>query len=196
MRLFVALDLDDAIRAKIARFLDGVNEFAPAARWVQAESLHVTLKFIGEKSEEQAAEILKALETIKADAIAINIRNYGFFPTARSPRVFWIGVDAGAKLAALASTVDEKLAALGIPLEEHAFNAHITLARAGTSRTRRKQKGNNPAQLFQRLQEKLAALPAPEFGTMTAQEFFLFQSRLSPAGSKYTKLARFTLGPS
>jgi RNA 2',3'-cyclic 3'-phosphodiesterase len=193
MRLFVALDIDDAIREKIARFLDGVSEFAPEARWVRAESLHVTLKFIGEKSEEDAAEISKALETVKADAISINIRNYGFFPTAHSPRVFWIGLEAGDKLAALASSIDEKLATLGIPREEHAFNAHVTLARAGASRARRKPKGKNSAQIFQRLQEKLASLPAPEFGTMTAQEFFLFQSRLSPAGSKYTKLARFVL---
>ena len=41
--------------------------------------------------------------------------------------------------------------------------------------------------------EKLAALPGPEFGTMTAREFFLYQSQLSPKGSKYTKLARFAL---
>jgi len=46
---------------------------------------------------------------------------------------------------------------------------------------------------FQRLQEKLSALPAPEFGTMTAREFFLYQSQLSPKGSKYTKLERFAL---
>ncbi len=52
MRLFVALDLDDAIRNRIARFLDGVRAFAPDARWVQPESLHITLKFIGEQSEE------------------------------------------------------------------------------------------------------------------------------------------------
>ena len=53
MRLFVALDIDDAIRGRIARFLDGVRGFAPDARWVRPESLHVTLKFIGEKPEEE-----------------------------------------------------------------------------------------------------------------------------------------------
>ena len=50
MRLFVALDIDDAIRDRIARFLDGVRGFAPDARWVRPESLHVTLKFIGEQA--------------------------------------------------------------------------------------------------------------------------------------------------
>ena len=51
MRLFVALDIDDSIRGRIARFLDGVRGFAPDARWVRPESLHVTLKFIGEKPD-------------------------------------------------------------------------------------------------------------------------------------------------
>ena len=46
---------------------------------------------------------------------------------------------------------------------------------------------------FERLQEKLSALPAPEFGTMTAREFFLYQSHLSPGGSQYTRLAGFSL---
>ena len=50
MRVFVALDIDDAIRARLEQFLDGVRGFAPEARWVLPESMHVTLKFIGEKS--------------------------------------------------------------------------------------------------------------------------------------------------
>jgi RNA 2',3'-cyclic 3'-phosphodiesterase len=194
MRLFVALDIDDSIRAGIARFLDGVRGFAPDARWVQPESLHVTLKFIGEKTEDDVEKIKSALETIEAGAVEMNIRGYGFFPGARAARVFWVGVDRGAKLTSLARTVDETLALLDIPKEEHAFNAHLTLARsAGRSGSPRREKGDNPNRGFQRLQEKLAALPAPEFGTITAREFFLYRSQLSPSGSKYAKLAQFAL---
>ncbi len=61
MRLFVALDIDDAIRSRIARFLDGVRGFAPDARWARPESLHVTLKFIGEKPEGEIDNIERAL---------------------------------------------------------------------------------------------------------------------------------------
>ncbi len=64
MRLFVALDIGDNLRGRIARFLDGVRGFAPDARWAQPESLHVTLKFIGEKSEEEVEKIKRLLETI------------------------------------------------------------------------------------------------------------------------------------
>ncbi|MGA2377588.1 MAG: RNA 2',3'-cyclic phosphodiesterase [Candidatus Sulfotelmatobacter sp.] len=194
MRLFVAVDIDDAIRQRITRFLEGVRGFAEEARWVRPESLHVTLKFIGEKSEEEVQNIKRVLETIDAGVFEMSIRGYGFFPGARAPRVFWVGIEGGPQLTSLAATVDEKLAGLDIPKEEHAFTPHLTLARgAGGSGSPRKQKGDHPNSSFQHLQEKLAAFPSPDFGAMTAREFFLYQSRLSRGGSKYTKLASFNL---
>jgi 2'-5' RNA ligase len=194
MRLFVALDIDDGIRERMARFTEGVAGFAPDARWIKAESLHVTLKFIGEQAEDSVERIKQALTTVKGSAIAIQFRGYGFFPTAKSARVFWMGIEAGPELAALAGAVDERMAALGIPKEERVFSPHLTLARAaGGSGSPRWRKEDGPNRGFQRLQEKLAALPAPEFGSMTAREFVLYQSRLSPKGSTYTKLERFAL---
>src|SRR3984885_8197171 len=194
MRLFVALDIDGDIRGRIARFLEGVRGCAPEARWVRAESLHVTLKFIGEKLEDEAEEIKRALETITAGQFEMNLRGYGFFPGAQAPRVVWIGVEANPRLALLATAVDKRLAALNIPEEEHAFSPHLTLARgAGGRGSARKKEGNGYPLGLRYLQEKLAALPTPEFGRMTAREFFLFQSQPLPGGSKYTKLARFPL---
>jgi 2'-5' RNA ligase len=193
MRLFVALDIDDGIRERITRFLDGVRGFAPEARWVRPESLHVTLKFIGEKSDGDTEKIKRALQTIMADGFRMNIRGYGFFPSTRAPRVFWIGVEADPKLASLAAIVDECLATLKIAKEEHAFNPHLTLARDTSFRGSRKPKDGEQTRGLQLLHVKLAALTAPEFGTMTAREFFLYQSRLSPGGSRYTKLAGFAL---
>ena len=194
MRLFIALDIDDAIRDRIARFVEGVNAFAPDARWAKPESLHVTLKFIGEQPEPAVDHIKQALTSVSASPIDIHFQGYGFFPTAKSARVFWVGMEAGPQLSALAPAIDEKMASLGIPKEERAFSPHLTLARgAGRSASPRRHKTDAPNRIFQRLQEKLAALPTPEFGTMTAREFFLYQSQLSPKGSKYTKLARFDL---
>jgi RNA 2',3'-cyclic 3'-phosphodiesterase len=194
MRLFVALDIDGAIRERMARFVEGVGGFAPDARWVKAESLHVTLKFIGEQQDEMVAQIKQALASVSGSAVQVQFRGYGFFPTAKSARVFWIGMEAGPELAALAGAVDDTMAALGIPKETRVFSPHLTLARgAGGSGSPRWRKGDGQNHSFQRLQEKLAALPAPEFGTMTAREFFLYQSKLSPKGSTYTKLERFAL---
>ena len=194
MRLFVALDLDNNIRSRMVRFLEGVRGFAPEARWARPESLHITLKFIGEQSETRVDGIKGALSSIEADRFEMNFRGYGFFPAAPAARVFWIGVEADSRHAALAAVVDSKLASLNIPKEEHSYNAHLTLARGSArSGAPRRQKGDGATSGFQRLQQQLAARAAPEFGTMTAREFFLYQSQLSAGGSKYTKLAAFSL---
>jgi 2'-5' RNA ligase len=194
MRIFIALDIDEAIRERIALFMDGVRGFAPDARWVTPGSMHVTLKFIGEQPEPAVQQIKHALESIRARSTEIHFHGFGFFPSAKSARVFWVGMDTGSELASLAAAIDEKTASLGVPKEDRAFSPHLTLARAGRgSGSPRWQKGDGPNRIFHRLQEKLAVLPAPEFGTMTSREFFLYQSQLSPKGSKYTKLARFAL---
>jgi RNA 2',3'-cyclic 3'-phosphodiesterase len=194
MRLFIALDITDAIRDCIARFVEGVSGFAPDARWAKPESLHVTLKFIGEQPESAVEQIKAALSTTPASEAEIEFRGYGFFPTLKSPRVFWVGIEAGPQLASLAAAIDQRMAALGIPKEDRAFSPHLTLARSpGGSGSPRRNPSDTPNRNFLHLQEKLAARPTPEFGTMTAREFFLYQSQLSPKRSKYTKLAGFTL---
>jgi len=194
MRLFIALDIDDAIRERIARFVEGVRNFAPDARWMKPESLHLTLKFIGEQPDASVEKIKQALATIEVATTEIHFRAYGFFPTTKSARVFWIGMEAGPQLAALAAAIDEKIAPLGIPKEDRPFSPHLTLARGpGGSGSPRQRKEDKPNRTFSYLQEKLAALPTPEFDTMTPREFFLYQSHLSPKGSTYEKLARFAL---
>src|SRR5260370_12386021 len=131
MRIFIALDIDEAIRQRIARFMDGVRGFAPDARWVRPESLHITLKFIGETAPQNVDQIKEALKAVESNAIEMNIRGCGFFPGAKSPRVFWVGIEAGPSLSALASTLDDRLAALGIAKENHLFIPHLTRAPGG-----------------------------------------------------------------
>jgi 2'-5' RNA ligase len=194
MRIFIALDIDDAIRQRIQRFMEGVSGFAPDARWVRPESLHITLKFIGEKPSETVEEIKRIVSGIRAGAIEITFRGYGFFPTAKAARVFWIGIESGPQLASLARAVDDATFSLGVPKEDHPFAPHLTLARGGgRSGAPRWRKDDTPNKNFQRLQEKLAALPTPDFGTMATREFFLYQSQLSRGGARYTKIERFAL---
>ena len=191
MRIFVALDIDDTIRERISRFMEGLRGFAPDARWVRPESLHATLKFVGEKSSEFVETIKEALSSVHVEATDISFRGYGFFPGPKAARVFWIGIESGPQLATLAKAVDETLFALGVPKEEHAFSPHLTLARAG-GRSARGQKGHAP-NVFQHFQEKLAALTISDFGTMRSREFFLYQSQPQRGGSRYTKIAAFPL---
>ena len=194
MRTFIALDVDDAIRERIARFMEGVQGFAPDARWVRPESIHVTLKFIGEKPPEAAEKIKEHLQALRAPAFELAFRGYGFFPTAKAPRVFWIGIDAGPALESLAGGIDDAMSSVGIPKEDHAFSPHLTLARGGRgSGAPAWRKGDQPNSQFRRLQEILGALPAPVFGAMTARGFFLYESQLLRGGAQYTKIARFEL---
>ena len=194
MRIFVGIELEEQVREKIARFLEGVRGFSPDARWVRPESLHVTLKFIGEQTEEQIAAITERLRGVAGENMEIRFQGYGFFPTAKAPRVFWIGIQAGPALAALAGNIDASLAELKIPREDRPFSPHLTLARGGAgSGSPKWRKEDGPNSTFAELQKRLAAMSALNFGTMTAREFFLYRSQLSPGGSKYTRLQSFSL---
>lgn len=194
MRIFVALDLDPEIRERIQKFGETIRASAPDARWISGESLHVTLKFIGEEPDAAIAQIEVALRSVQAEPFQVTFSGTGFFPTPRAARVFWIGIEAEDALTRLAKTIDEALAKIGIPKEDRDFRPHLTLARArGGSGAPARHKGDKSNRQFAKLQEFLTTHPVPDFGTMTAREFFLYRSELSSKGSQYTKIARFEL---
>jgi 2'-5' RNA ligase len=198
MRIFIGIDLDSEVRARIERFIEGVQAFAPDARWMRPESLHITLKFIGEQTPEQVEAITQRLRQLESSAFEIRSAGFGFFPTAKAPRVFWIGIQAGPELTKLAESIDMAVAELGIPREDRPYSPHLTLARGGAGRksgSPKRQKDDGPNAIFATLEKRLAAMGKLDFGTMTAHEFILYQSQLSPGGSKYTNLHRFPLRP-
>jgi 2'-5' RNA ligase len=161
---------------------------------VRPESLHITLKFIGEQTPERVEAIAERLRRVKGGEFEIRSGGYGFFPTAKAPRVFWIGIHAGPQLAELAGSIDVATAELGIPREDRPYSPHLTLARVGgRSGSPKWRKGDAPNTTFAVLEKRLAAMGEIDFGTMTAREFILYQSQLSPKGSQYTKLQRFSL---
>src|SRR5215469_6537607 len=112
MRLFIALDIDEEIRQWIRTFLEGVRGFAPDARWVRPESLHVTLKFIGEQPQAALDALERALTQVSCSPFDIAFRGYGFFPSPKSARVLWIGIQSGAQLSAMAGAIDNATATL------------------------------------------------------------------------------------
>jgi 2'-5' RNA ligase len=194
MRIFVALDLDEGIRKRIQQFGDEVRGFAPNARWVTPESLHITLKFIGERPDASVKRIENALASLTTAPFRVTFRGTGFFPTPRAARVFWAGIEAEPGLAELAHKIEDSLVQLGIPKEQRDFSPHLTLARAsGGSGAPGWRKGDKPNRQFAGLLRRLEQSPPPNFGTMTTQEFFLYRSQLSPKGSRYTKIARYRL---
>lgn len=179
MRLFIALDIPAEIRARLTEYMDRARLLAPNARWARVEGLHVTLKFIGHVDDAAVEKIKAALRPIKTAPFAVKFTGVGFFPNPNAARVFWAGVNGGDHLPLLASTIDAALEKLDFPREAKPYHPHLTLART-SSRPLRELK-------------PLLEDPPPQFGTMTAREFFLYQSQPQKGGSKYTKLERFEL---
>ncbi|HVH87493.1 MAG TPA: RNA 2',3'-cyclic phosphodiesterase [Terriglobales bacterium] len=180
MRLFVAIEIETEIRRRIEEFVSRLKPGVTNARWVRPEGMHITLKFLGSVADERESSMEVALRKIQAASFPIRVRNIGVFPNAKSPRVLWVGTEAGPELAQLAERVDERMAELGFEREKRAFAPHVTLARFNE----RDKKIN--------LNSVLAGVQ-PSFGTMTAREFHLYESKLSPQGSRYSKLASFAL---
>ena len=180
MRLFTGLDLPAEVVGNLEELL---RRLKPSARihWSPPANLHVTTKFIGEWPEARLGELTGALAGMPSrPAIPVNVRQVGFFPNPRSPRIFWCGVDARG-LDLLAADTDAATSALGIESEKRAYSPHLTLARI------KEQVDLQP------LRKAVAALKSLEFGSFEARSFFLYRSTLKPTGSVYTKLAEFRL---
>jgi len=190
MRLFIALDIDPDIRERITKFRNEMRHFAPDVRWVGPETFHITLQFLGETKK--LDEIRHALQGVKSPPLQIAFRGAGFFPNPKAPRVFWIGITGDQHLQELVASIGGALAPLGFERDAGPYTPHLTLARSGSGRPR-PVPGERSAPRLQLVRAKLEALPPPDFGTMTAHEFCLYESKLTPSGPRYTKLARYPL---
>src|SRR5947209_14928511 len=106
----------------------------PGVRFVRPEGLHVTLKFLGEVSEERAERTVEALRGVRASPFELELRGTGFFPNEKRPRIFWVGLHAhpADALGQLATQVEEACAVVGFPREQRPFQPHVTLARLGS----------------------------------------------------------------
>ena len=180
MRLFTALDLPPDVIHNLETLLDRLR---PEARihWSPVSNLHITTRFIGEWPQEKLGDLTRALDAVPArPAIPVRVHNVGFFPNPHSPRNFWCGIEAPG-LRELAADTDRATAALGVPSEKRDYSPHLTLARIKDRLD------------LQPLRLAIAALPSLDFGSFTADRFFLYRSQLLPTGSVYTKLAEFPL---
>jgi 2'-5' RNA ligase len=182
VRLFVAIELADDITARLAQLSDElrrrVEQRAPAARltWVPRERLHLTVRFIGEVNDSHAAAIRDRLAPpLDTAAFDMFFDGAGAFPPHGPPRVLWAGIAAGsAPLAALEREVTARLRECGIPPEKRPYRPHLTLARV------RQAHGLGTGGLFDGLDGAI--------GTSPVAAITLFQSQLSPKGSRYLRL--------
>ena len=167
IRLFVALDLPEAVRERLAALQGGV----PGARWSGAEQMHLTLRFIGEVPENVARDIDDALATIRAASFSLELSGVGEFG-GKKPRALWAGVKSSEALLHLQRKVETALQRIGLDPEPRKYSPHITLARLKAAPRDKVLQFLTHGSLF-------VAGPFP------VNQFVLFSSHLSQSGSIY-----------
>lgn len=183
MRLFVAIEVPRAIQSSLAVLQKSLASTGAEARWVRPDTIHLTLKFLGEVDPGRVGPIANALEPIRSTELILRVHGIGFFPNAKAPRNLWAGISSD-RLAALASDVDAACNSVGFPAESRSFRPHLTLARAP-------RKGNIGSELVR----AATRIGDRDFGSFRATLFFLYQSRLRAGGHLYEKMAAFPLAP-
>jgi 2'-5' RNA ligase len=179
MRLFTAISLPDEMIWKLERLLSVLRPEA-LIKWSPIDNLHITTKFIGEWPAERSSEIESALqEVLPRQPFSVELRDLGWFPNERSPRVLWAGVHAPPDLVELTQATEQCLAKIGVPVEDRPFAPHLTLARI-----------KNPVPLNQ-LRTKVRELQPASMGSFEVREFDLFRSDPGSHASIYRKLRSF-----
>jgi 2'-5' RNA ligase len=186
IRSFIAIELPAAIHQKLAEVIQGMKgPRTQGIRWVPAENIHLTLKFLGDVSPTQMNALHQVLQRVSQEpAFSISVSGTGAFPNPHRPRVIWAGVKAPGELAALAAWIDRETIPLGFPSENRPFSPHLTLGRVSQNAT--------PEQVRQ-----IAAVVAEQntglLGTAEVKEITLFRSDLRSTGAEYSALLKIPL---
>jgi 2'-5' RNA ligase len=178
IRAFVAVELPAAQRRRLVDHLRDCARAAPGYRWVTPEMLHLTLRFLGHLEPADLERVRSGLRTVGLPAFRLALGARGVFGRRAAPRVVWLDVAEGRDAcAALAAAVEVACRSAGVPPEDRAFRAHVTLGRQRTEG------------------DLLPELPAaPGLAPWTVRDFVLFESRLGRE-PRYVPLDRYPLPP-
>ena len=187
MRVFVALELDNAVRDaadQAARELRTRLDPRVRAAWVNADKMHLTVRFLGHVDDNHVPAVLEALRPpLPVAPFEVALGSCGVFPRSGPPRVFWIGLmDGVTSLQSMHHELNRRLAPLGFTPEDRPFNAHLTLARVKEA----------PRDAARSIRETVALVRVPAVRCRIIAAT-VFQSSLSPKGSTYTRLLTVSL---
>ncbi len=185
IRAFLAVEPPEEILQTVIRLQEKLKrEISGRLSWTRPGGQHLTLKFFGDVSTGDVDSIGRAVQNRLPSGAVLNLKieKLGVFPDARKPRVLWCGTSGDVeKLAALHKQLDADFTGIGFPKEDRPFRAHLTLARIKDPRS--------PAGIDKALQKYLDF----STGVFFVRELILFQSKLTPQGALYTRLATFPL---
>lgn len=180
-RVFCAVELPDAVRARLEDHVRRLRQQAPdvAASWSRVEKIHLTLKFFGNVDVKRIEKISAAAERAVKEfsRFQIDVGGTGVFPRPSRPQVLWIGViDSSGQLSALQEKFENECAAEGFPKEERAYQPHLTIARLRKPEGARRLAEAHLQMQFDPIQIEI-------------DEVVVFRSELSPKGSKYSVIS-------
>jgi 2'-5' RNA ligase len=177
-RLFVAIDLPEQVKKKIAGI---VHRGLAGARWVPEEHLHLTLRFIGDADDRVFQEIKRGLARVSGAPFSLSLKGIGHFPPRGGPRVLWVGVEGAVELSALQERIEKEIVTIGIEAERRRFSPHITVARLK----------DIPHGKVEQLEEKNREFSA---GPFPVDEFYLYSSVLTGEGAIHKRESIYRLG--
>ena len=181
MRLFIAVELPDEVKEKIAGLVSELKKEVAGVRWVEGKNLHLTLKFLGWVEDKKMGEVNALMERAAkgCGGFKAKVEGAGSFPEGKPPRVIWVGFSEGSdKLKSLAEGIEKLFSHAGYRQEEKEFASHVTIGRV-------KEAGN--------IREKLAGSKKAAFGEFFIGALALMKSELTPQGPIYEKLKEVKL---
>jgi len=182
MRTFIAIELPEQIKHRLAELQTKLKESNTDVKWVNPENIHLTLKFLGEIDAVKSNQIIKVITEISSSftPFQVSLANIGAFPKIEFARVIWVAIDTGNKeVKLLAQQLEERLDKLGIPKEDRPFSSHITIGRV--------RSGKNSDKLAKSLKESEDYFRKENI-EFTATGITLFKSTLSSSGPSYEAL--------
>ena len=182
LRAFIAVEIPAEIQQNVykqtASFRKGLESLI---RWVPAENMHLTMKFLGDVSQSNLEFLIQMLRN-EADSFHcfdLHLTGLGSFPNLKRPRVIYIGIQAPAALDSLQRGIESASHRLGYESEEHPFSAHLTLGRV---------KQNITAVEQQKIRRAIEGTQVDLLGSARVDSVHLYKSELKPSGSVYTRL--------
>lgn len=190
IRAFIAINLAPSIQQRLDEVMRAFKQRLDngCIRWVPANNIHLTLKFLGDVSVanlELLTNLLQA-EVVSHRSFEISVGGAGAFPTVHRPRVLWVGVEAPPELTAIQAGVEGAMARLGYSPEERPFSPHLTLGRVG--------RNINP-QEYRNISTAIESVKVGFLGAMRVNAINLYKSDLQPSGAVYTRIFAAPLKP-
>ena len=185
IRAFLAISLSPEIQRNLDQVISGLKQRLGRVpvRWVNAQHIHLTVKFLGDVSLSSQQLLTSSLqaEATRHPPFEISVGSLGVFPNRASPRVLWVGVEAPQELFTLVRGIENEMGRLGYAPEDRPYSPHLTLGRVSRNTTESE---------LRKIGDLLASYKVGFLGAQRVESVDLYRSDLHPDGAVYTRLFR------